>query len=284
MATPHRSSLQPAERARLRRVVRWGSRAIIGLEILALSVVALPAAAYVIPVVDAKLLEEITTKLLPKIILNINSIQLGTWPGVGMNWHLDKIQYEQKDIRVREDQHTRQLKDTWESDIDDVTKTPTEKLQGISFQDANASATLRALVPGYEPWGDYYDEYLASADTTLVTLQTSLDALYAHNQQIQSEAALDRIAELANGIGSGSSPKGLLAMDELEVQSSLEVARQLHALRSQHALRATIYATAESHKLGVEARSRAEDEQAGCRTVASALAGMVGTAAGVISC
>ena len=280
MSTPS-SRLHPAQRARLRKLVRALAIGIIGVELVVIALATVPAqAAYwvcTIPcfvsdsavrsnVKDAW--EEIATKLNIKLITT--------------NDYLQEIEYDQTENFEYARQHARELNDDWDSDLDAVTETPSKKLKGITFRDANPGATLQGIIPGAEPWGSYYDEYLTSADTALVTLATSLDALYEHNQRIEDASALDRIAGLAGGIGdAGKSGKGFLAMDELEIQSSLEVARQLQALRAQHALRATIYAVAESHKVGVDARSQAEAQEANCRKLAAALASMAGS---LVSC
>ena len=275
------SRLQPAQRARLRKLVRALAIGIIGVELAVIALATVPAhAAYFVCTIPCPVSDTAVRKNVQDIWKEVQvkmNVKLIT-----TNNHLREIEADQTENFEYARQHARELNNDWDSDLVAVTQTPSEKLQGITFRNANPGATLQGIIPGAEPWGDYYDEYLTSADTALVTLRTSLDALYEHNQRIEDASALDRIAGLAGGIGdAGKSGKGFLAMDELEVQSSLEVARQLQALRAQHALRATIYAVAESHKVGVEARSQAEAQEADCRKLASALAGMVGS---LVSC
>lgn len=277
------SRLRPEQRKRLRRVLRWGLSVVIGAEVLVIALAATPASAVVIvcsipcPVYDSQV-DRKMWDIWRRITQDINLQQLGTIPNVGMNGLLSDIERDQDRIFERERQHSRDLSDDWSANLAAVTETPTDKLQGISFADASPGDALGRIVPGAVPWENYYEEYITSADTALSTLRTSLDALYEHNQQIEDDAALTRIASLAGGIGGsgGTGGKGLLAMDELEVQSSLEVARQLQALRAQYAISTGIYAVAESHRLGAEARTQAEDTEANCRILASAIGGPLG--------
>ena len=275
MSTPS-PRLHPAQRTRLRKLVRALAIGIISVELVVIALATVPAhAAYSVctipcPVSDTTVRRNV--KDIWKEVQTRINVKLGR-----TNRLLQEIEDDQTENVEYARQHARELDSDWDSDLAAVTQTPSEKLQGIAFRDANPGAVLQGIIPGAEPWGDYYDEYLTSADTALVTLRTSLDALYEHNQRIEDASALDRIARLAGSIGDDG--KGGLAMDELEVQSSLEVARQLQALRAQHALRATIYAVAESHKVGVSARSQAEAHEADCRKLATALAGMAGSLA-----
>ena len=194
------------------------------------------------------------------------------------NDHLTQISLDTDRIRKYEKQHSVTLNDDWNSKIGDVTKTPTEKLQGVSFQKASPGNALEVVIPGAVQWENYYDEYLASSDTVLTTLRSSLDVLYEHNQQIEDATALDRIANLASGTNSR------LAMGELKVQSNLEIARQLHALRSQQALETSLYAVTESHRIGTEARSVAEDRYADCRKMSALMTGPLDAAVGTFIC
>ena len=284
MATPS-SRLHPAQRARLRKLVRALAIGVIGVELVVIALATVPAhAAYWVCTIPCFVSDTAVRKNVRK---TWQKLAFGTNPKLSQaNRRLQSIQREQTGVHTIEKQHDRKLGHAWSSDLDAVTKTPSSELKGASFQDSNTRSMLKTLMPGAEPWGDYYAEYLASADTTLVTLRTSLDALYKHNEQIQTASALDRIARLASEVGDGgsSSRKGMMAMDELEIQSTLEVARQLHAYRAQKAIQTNIYAVSRIHTVGVDARSRAEDEQAACRTMASAMGGMAGGAIGALSC
>ena len=278
MSTPS-PRLHPAQRARLRKLVRALAIGIIGVELGVIALATVPAqAAYWVCTIPCFVSDSSVRSNTKKIWQDIQ-FKMNTKLGF-TNRLLQDIEIDQTENFEYARQHSKNLNSDWDSELTAVTKTPSNKLRGVTFRDANPGATLQGVIPGAEPWNNYYEEYLASADTALVTLRTSLDALHEHNRRIEDGSALDRIASLAGSIGDdGKAGKGLLAMDELEVQSSLEVARQLQALRAQHALRATIYAVAESHRVGVEARSQAEAYESDCRKVATALAGMAGSLA-----
>ena len=271
--TPDRStSLTPAQRRRFRKVVRSGLVGLVGLEVLVIAlVVAVPRVdATGWPVIDAAVLA--ATKAVTRALGTTNN-KLGD-----ANRELNRIRQETGKIRVHADRNAERLNNQWQPNLDAVTKTPTEKLKGISFANSNPGNALKAVVPGATQWGDYYAEYSASADTVLSTLRSSLDVLYAHNQQIQDDTALERIAELAKDETSR------LAMGELKVQSNLEVARQLHALRAQQALETSLYAVTESHRIGTEARSVAEDKYADCRKMSALMTGPLDAAVGTFIC
>ena len=284
MSTPS-PRLHPAQRARLRKLVRALAIGIIGVELVVIALATVPAqAAYWVCTIPCFVADSAVRKNVRKTWRNLT---LGTNPKViQMNRHLEAIEREQTGIHTIDKQHDRKLGSSWSSNLAAVTAAPSNEIKGASFQDGTARSMLTALTPGAEPWGDYYTDYLASADTTLSTLRSSLDALNKHNEQIQQASALDRIARLASEVGTGdqNSRNGMMAMDELEVQSALEVARQLHAYRAQKAIQTNIYAVARIHEVGVEARRVAENEQAACRTMASAIGGMGGGTIGALSC
>ena len=272
--TPPRSasSLTPAQRRRFRKVVHSGLIGLVTLEVLVVAlVVAVPRVdASGWPVIDALVLA--ATKGVTSALGTTND-NLGD-----ANRELGRILEETRQIRAHSDRNAQRLDSRWNPNLDAVTKTPTEKLQGISFASSNPGNALKSVVPGAAQWSDYYAEYSASADTVLSTLRSSLDVLYAHNQQIQDDTALERIAGLAKGETSR------LAMGELKVQSNLEIARQLHALRSQQALETSLYAITESHRIGAEARSVAEDKYADCRKMSALMTGPLDAAAGTFLC
>ena len=258
---PTNQTLDDGQRRRLRKVVRFGLTSIVGLEVLVLTLV------FAVPRADA---------LLPVFDVGVQGQMIGVLAQLGMtntwltraNTKLDQIEADTDAIRKREDQHSQPLGDDWEADLEDVTKTPTEKLQGISFAASSTPGSdLKLIMPGAKPWVDYHAEYLTSADTVLSTLRSSLDVLHEHNKQIEDETALQRIADLA------SSTDSRLAMGALKVQSNLEIARGLHALRSQHALETSLYAVTESHRIGSEARSISEDDATNCKIASALFAG-----------
>ena len=269
--TPPSSTLTPKQRRRLHLVVKAGLIGVVSLELLVLTLgVIVPSVRAGVPVIDIQV--GIYTSLIKSALGTTNSkIQTA-------NDHLAQIRTDTDRIRQYEAQHSAVLGNDWESKLDDVTKTPTEKLRGVSFQKANPGDVMMAVVPGAVQWGDYHEEYLASSDTVLTTLRSSLDVLYEHNQQIEDATALDRIANLASGTDSR------LAMGELKVQSNLEIARQLHALRSQQALETSLYAVTESHRIGTEARSIAEDKYADCRKMSALMTGPLDAAVGTFIC
>ena len=270
-STPSASTLTPGQRRRLHRIVKAGLIGVVSLELLVLTLgVIVPSVRAGVPVIDLQV----------GLWTGMISSALGTTNGKiqTANDHLEQISLDTDRIRKYEKQHSVTLNDDWDSKLDDVTKTPTEKLQGISFQKANPGSAMMTVVPGAVQWVDYYEEYLASSDTVLTTLRSSLDVLYEHNQQIEDASALDRIANLASGTNSR------LAMGELKVQSNLEIARQLHALRSQQALETSLYAVTESHRIGTEARSVAEDKYADCRKTSALMTGALDAAIGSFIC
>ena len=270
-STPPASTLTPRQRRRLHRIVKAGLIGVVSLELLVLSLgVIVPSVQAGVPVIDFKV--GLFTGMIKSALGTTNS-RLQT-----ANDHLAQIETDTDRIRKYKKQHSVVLGNDWESKLDDVTKSPTEKLQGVSFQKANPGDAMKAVVPGAVQWGDYYKEYLASSDTVLTTLRSSLDVLYEHNRQIEDATALDRIANLASGTDSR------LAMGELKVQSNLEIARQLHALRSQQALETSLYAVTESHRIGTEARSVAEDKYADCRKMSALMTGPLDAAVGTFIC
>ncbi len=62
------------------------------------------------------------------------------------------------------------------------------------------------------------------------------------------------------------------------------MARQLHALRAQQALSTNLYAVAESHRIGAEARTSAKDAELDCSVLAVAIGGAVGVLAEAALC
>lgn len=281
-ATPQ---LRPDQRRRLRRLLSWGFSAVIGLEVVVIALAFTPAskAGFFIcttpcPVYDSAL-DALMGEVRDQIQNEIND-ELGEAQST-----LSVIRTEQDLIRQRDVQHSRAHGNEWEPNLAPVTSTPSSRLQGVSFTADSPGELLAAIIPGAVPWDNYYVEHRTSADTALVTLRTSLDALYEHNQDIAQESDLTALAELADEVGEdGSDGLGYLAMDKLEIQSSLEVARQLHALRAQYAISSNIYAVAESHKTATEARSYAEDRESNCRVFGAAAAGPGGSIIAELFC
>lgn len=247
-------------------------RGVVGVQVLALLILA-------VPVVGAFSVNVNSTVL--QIPIGQINAKLGT-----IRSHLQNIRQSNNRIegdtdRLRQlsEQHSAKLGGSWDPAMAAVTATPTAELfPDLSFADANASANLQTLIPGARPWDNYHREYAASAEATLTTLRTSLDALNKHYEQIEDDSRLQDLASAA------SSADSYLAMDELQVQSQLEVARQLHALRAQQALSTNLYAVAESHRIGAEARTKAKDAELDCSVLAQALGGAVGVAAEAALC
>lgn len=257
---------------RLRKMLRVTLIGVVALEVLVLAAgVIVPSVRAGVPVID--LTVGMFTGMIDGSVKSANR-KLDT-----ANDRLRVIERETNGIHTLAKRHSQQLSGgKWEHKLDDVTKTPTEKLKGISFASPNPGNVLKGIVPGAEPWGDYHTEYLASADNVLSTLQSSMDVLYAHNQQIEDASRLDDIARMA------SNERSRLAMGELKVQSNLELARQLHALRSQQALETSLFAITESHVIGSEARSVAEAEYADCRKMSALMTGPLDAAVGTFIC
>ena len=269
------SRLSPTERARLRKLVRTALKAVVAVQAVALFVLVVPAA-----------------KSWPVTVTNFFQIQ-----GAGLNGNtlsaianrvrgveteLETGAIKQNSDRLLElaEQHSVRLGGgAWDPELAPVTTDPSAELYAdLSFAQADAVTNLEALVPGAIPWMNYHQEYAASADATLLTLRSSLAALNKHYEQIEDDSRLREIAERAH------SAESYLAMDELQVQSSLEVARQLHALRAQQALSTNLYAVAESHRIGAEARTKAKDAELDCSVLAVAIGGAAGTAAEAALC
>ena len=249
--------LRPAEKARLRRVLRVGLAVVVVAEALAL-VVAFSPEARAWTVIVANMAEA---------SIPLNSIDAKMTQA---NRHLAEIDRNTLRSRDLADRHSQPYGGgAWDPALAAVTATPMGVLQGgLSVSDASASANLATLVPGAVPWRNYHAEYQASADATLLTLRSSLDALNKHYEQIQDDSRLQDLASQAHSADS------YLAMDELQVQSQLEVARQLHALRAQQALSTNLYAVAESHRIGAEARTNAKDSQANCKILGAVFGGV----------
>lgn len=272
MRSPNPTRLSSLQRARLRKVLRSTLICIVALEVLVLAAgVIVPSVRAGVPVID--LTVGMFTSMIDGSVKRVNS-ELDT-----ANGHLQNIRTETTGIHTLAKRHSQQLSSgKWEHELDDVTKTPTQELRGISFASPNPGDALKDIVPGAVDWNDYYTEYLASADTVLSTLRSSMDVLYAHNQQIEDATRLDDIARMA------SNERSRLAMGELKVQSNLEVARQLHALRSQQALETSLFAITESHVIGSEARSVAEDKRASCSTLSALLIGALDSSGSITFC
>ncbi|MEM1057590.1 MAG: hypothetical protein AAGI52_18890 [Bacteroidota bacterium] len=272
--TPPRSTgpepkalLQAAEKRRLRKIVKVSLTGLILVEAFVLAYAFIPQVrAFTV---------NVNSTVLQVPIGQINT-KLGT-----TNDLLRDIRDSNDDILGREDQHSQQLSGgAWDPALADVTSGPMGSLHpDFSIADASAASNLEAIIPmDARPWTNYHQEYSTSAQGALATLQTSLTVLNEHYQQIEDDSRLSDIASAA------SSEESRLAMGELQVQSSLEVARQLHALRAQQALATNLYAIAESHRIGADARTRAKDRETNCEILSNALAGEVvaTTLAGVI--
>ena len=253
---PRPAPLGPAEKARLRRVVRVLLVVVVVAEALVLLVTTVPQA-QAFTVVVSNMFEA-------AVPLNqINGKLITT------NRHLAEIDRNTARMRDLADRHSQSLGGgAWDPALAAVTATPMGSVQGgLSISDANASANLQALVPGAVPWRNYHQEYQASADAALLTLRTSLDALNQHYTQYEDDSRLRDLASQA------SSADSYLAMDELQVQSTLEVARQLHAVQAQQALLTNLFAVAETHRIGSEARTNAKDSQANCKILGAVFGG-----------
>lgn len=243
---------------RLRRIVRGGLVVMVSVELLVLAIAFIPEVR-AFTVVVANMAEA-------SIPLNqINGKLTMT------NRHLAEIDRNTQRSRDLADRHSQGLGGgAWQNEMDKVTSVPAGLLDPqFSHAQPNASANLMAVMPGATPWRNYHAEYKASADATLSTLRTSLDAMNKHYEEIQDGSRLQELADQANSADS------YLAMDELQVQASLEVARQLHGLRAQQALSTNLYAVAESHVIGSEARTNAKDSQANCKILGAVFGGVV---------
>ena len=264
--SPIPSPLRPEERRRVRRIVRWALMAVVGIEALTLTVAAVPEAeaftVYVTNMFEATMrLDWINSKL----GITNNHLQAIRQSNSRIESHTDRV-------RELAEQHSTDLGGSaWDPELAAVTSTPSGELYAdLSFAQSDAATNLEALIPGAVPWKNYHQEYAASADATLLTLRSSLAALNKHYEQIEDDSRLRDLARQAHSANS------YLAMDELQVQSQLEVARQLHALRAQQALSTNLYAVAESHRIGAEARTKAKDAELDCSVLAAALGGAAG--------
>lgn len=268
----HSTPLEPKQRQRLRRVVRYSLVSLISVEVLfaALVFAAPRVSASGVPVFDTLLTT--TTGQVYGALVATNTI-LGQ-----INSLLEEIRDDTEEIRQIADEQSQPLSDSWTANLAAVTTTPMESMQGISFAADAPGSALADIVPGAVPWESFHDEYIRSADTVLVTLRSSLDVLHTHNEEIENEEALNRIASLAD------SQESQLALGALKVQSNLEIARQLHALRSQHALETSLYAVTESHRIGAQARSIAEDEEANCNRAAGMIGGPTDALISLVLC
>ena len=252
--------LRPEERARLRRIVRAVLVGVVAIEALVLMVAAVP---------EARAFAELA--FVTNFIEVVTPLELIDGKLVDANRHLAEIDRNTARSRDLADRHSQPLGGSaWDPAMAAVTSGPMGALRGgLSISDGGASAQLEKLVPGAVPWRNYHAEYAESADSTLATLRSSLDALNQHYKQIEDGSRLQDLATQAHSADS------YLAMGELQVQSQLEVARQLHALRAQQALSTNLYAVAESHRIGAEARTNAKDKQANCNILAQVLSGGV---------
>ncbi len=271
---PAPSRLTPEERARFRRVVRIVLRTVITVQVFALVLLSVPEARSWGAVAVVK-------SVLQPGIAAINT-RLAT-----ANGHLQAIRtsndrIEDNTDRTKElaEQHSKKYGGgAWDPALAAVTSTPTGELDPqLSFATADAAANLSVLVPGAVPWKNYHQEYAASADAAILTLRSSLTALNKHYEQIEDDSRLQELASQAHSADS------YLAMDELQVQSSLEVARQLHALRAQQALSTNLYAVAESHRIGSEARTKSQDSKLNCSVLAVSVGGSVGVLLEAVFC
>ena len=268
------SRLSETERARVRRIVRATLKVVVGVQALALLILSVP---------EAQSLAVAVTNFLQIQGMGMNGNTLGAIASRvrGVETELETGALKRNSDRLVElaEQHSAKLGGSWNAGFDAITTTPTDELEAqLSFANTDAVTNLETLVPGAVPWENYHREYAASADATLLTLRTSLAALNRHYEDIQDAS---RLEDLASEAGSADS---YLAMDELQVRSSLEVARQLHALRAQQALSTNLYAVAESHRIGSEARTKAKDAQLDCSILAVAIGGGLGVGAEAALC
>ena len=249
--------LRPAERARLRRVVRAGLVAVVVVEALVLVVTFVPEVRAAGPTWVTNMWQASTP------LNRIDGKLLTT------NRHLADIERHTDRSRELAERHSQSLGGgAWDPALAAVTSGPMGRVQGgLAYSDENASDKLATLVPGAVPWKNYHEDYAKSADAAILTLRSSLDALNDQYKQIEDDSRLRDLARQA------SSTDSYLAMDELQVQSQLEVARQLHALRAQQALSTNLYAVAESHRIGAEARTNAKDSQANCKILKAVFGG-----------
>ena len=141
-----------------------------------------------------------------------------------------------------------------------ITADAATKIEGLPYHEANVSDKMKDAMPGYEPWEDYYQEYGLSAEGTLLTLQSSMDNLYAHYEDATRVEA-DRMQKI---LDEAQNAEGLLQIGQVNTQAMVEVSRQLQALRELQATQTNLYAVTESHKVGSEARNLATSNKARC--------------------
>jgi hypothetical protein len=193
------------------------------------------------------------------------------------NDHLRQVRSNTDRMKALAEQHSRASGRSFSDDLAAVTSTPTGRLTStagaLSYGDSRAAGELGRLVPGAVPWQSYNRDYSSSANAALLTLRGGMEALHEFNRSIEDASRLNSLASAAR------SSDSYLALDQLQVESQLEVARQLQALRAQQALSTNLYAVAESHRIGSEARQRAQDNKSGCSILADVLGGLPGAAA-----
>lgn len=259
----------PAERVRLRRLVRGVLIGVIVVQSVALTLVLSPQARAVIPVTVVNFFQ-------------VTGLTGGTLSSIDTKMrqavaHLNDLLSRARDNdRVLSNPGQAQVAP---SDLRDVTDTPLRLARmtstngtetGISFADANPDAALQRVIPGAVRWRNYTQERRASTDMVLLTLRGGVRSLHDFNRTIQDDRRLMAISRASRG-GNVSDH----ALQQLQIESSLEVARQLQALRAQQALQTSLYAVTESHKVGLEGRQFAQDNGTDCDVIAGILGGIL---------
>ena len=156
------------------------------------------------------------------------------------------------------------------SNLEPVTQHPAGALEGFPYPVAETAGRLGEAMPGFVAWGydadgnrvneNYYQQYGAGAQNTMLTLRTSMTGLQRHYEDaIKVEA--DRLEEVRS---SAKGADGLLEIGQVQTEAMLEVSRQLQAMRELLATQANLYAVAESYHIGTEARTVATSQKARC--------------------
>ncbi len=264
----------PAERIRLRRLVRGVLIGVVVVQSIALTLVLVPSANAQFAVIDAAVVQGVA-----RLDLNIGRLfatansRLQT-----ANTRLQQIlRLQQDNDRVLSGGGQAQVAS---SDVGDVTETPLRLSHmtsqngsetGISFADANPDAALARVIPGAVRWTNYTQQRRASTDMVLLSLRGGMRSLHDFNRTIQDDTRLMAISRASQRNSLSDH-----ALQQLQIESSLEVARQLQALRAQQALQTSLYAVTESHKVGLEGRQFAQDTGTDCEVIAGILGGVLG--------
>jgi hypothetical protein len=279
---PAPSDATPAERARLRRLVRRGVAAVVAVQAVAFVLLVSPQARAQFAVIDAAVVAAINA-MNGSVTGSVNGVNGSVNSGFSTaNARLSTMDQNIARMRQLADQHSVASTRTFRDSIAAVTSRPTGRLTStrgaISYASPGAGAELGRLVPGAVPWQNFNRDYTASANAAILTLRGGMNALHEFNRSIENAERLNSLATAARGSNS------YLELDQLQVETQLEVARQLQALRAQQALSTNLYAVTESHRIGSEARQRAQDNHSGCSILSEIIGGLPGAAITAATC